>query len=206
MNKNIEKKMACFNWEAVDRILFGKKVLKNSNLGTGSYQVYDHDGQPIVGVSETGIVADVNGIFKITHVPSSMVDYHGFSVKVTIVVDGLTKTQIIPFTAPPTDYKPKAQFSINAANQLQATFWVEHDSTVTTSGLGNASYQVYDVNGIAVAGLSESGITADGNGRYKITPVSAILLTDLTHYSVKITISVFGIDRISYKGFTLLGT
>jgi hypothetical protein len=71
--------------------------------------------------------------------------------------------------------------------------------------LGTASYTVYDKDGTAVSGLTESGLSADSNGRYKTTAVSATLLTNLTHYTVKIAITVNGIERVSYKGFTLLG-
>ena len=77
---------------------------------------------------------------------------------------------------------------------------------VPTSGLGSANYTVYDVSGNAVVGLTQSGITADANGRYHITAVSASLLTDLTHYNVKIGIVINGDEKVAYKGFTLLGT
>ena len=55
-------------------------------------------------------------------------------------------------------------------------------------------------------GLSETGITSDGQGLYQTTPVSAALITDLTHYVAKITIDVAGENRVAFKGFTLLGT
>lgn len=181
--------------------------LKTANLGTGAYQVFDHDGNPIVGMGQSGISPDGNGIYKITNVTSLLADdYPGYSVRVTVVVDGVTHSQMISSASPPIEYKPKAQFSINASNQLQATFWVEYDSNVEVSGLGTANYAVYDVNGNAVVGLTQSGITPDVNGRFHITPVSAALLTDLTHYSVKVGVVAHGIERVSYKGFTLLGT
>lgn len=183
------------------------EVIKTTGLGTGSFQVYDETGSPVVGMSGSGITADGNGIYKITALASLLQeDFPGFSVKVTVVVDGVTRSQIISHTVEQTDYKAKAQFSINASNQLQATFWLEYDSNVETSALGTANYTVYDVNGTAVAGLTQSGITADANGRFHITPVSAALLTDLTHYSVKVGIVTHGVERIAYKGFTLLGT
>lgn len=183
------------------------EILKTTNLGTGSYQVYDHDGNAIVGMSGSGISPDGNGIYKIAHVPSVLPEaFPGFSVKITLTADGISRSQMLSSVSKPMEYKPKAQFSINALNQLQATFWLEFDSTVQTSNLGTANYTVYDVNGVAVSGLSETGLTADANGRYQITPVSAILLTDLTHYSVKVGIVSYGVERVSYKGFTLLGT
>ena len=183
------------------------EVIKTSNLGTASYQVFDDQGNAVVGMSGSGITADVNGIFKISAIASLLSeDYPGFSVRISITADGVTRTQMISQVSTQTKYKPKAQFSINASNQLQATFWLESESGVETSALGTANYTVYDVNGVAVAGLSQSGITSDGNGRFQITPVSAILLTDLTHYSVKVGIVAHGVERIAYKGFTLLGT
>jgi hypothetical protein len=182
------------------------EVLKTTGLGAGAYEVFDHDGLPVVGMSQSGITADSNGIYKITHL-ASLLDENspGYSVKLTIVVDGVTRTQMIPIVIAPYSYEVKGQFSINALNQLQATFWVAYDSSVEIAGLGTASYQIYDANGVTVSGLNESGLIADGNGRFKITPVSATLLTDLTHYSAKITVDVNGIDRIAYKGFSLLG-
>ena len=183
------------------------EVIKTTNLGTASYQVYDHEGNPVIGMNASGIAADGNGMFKITAIPSLLGDdFPGFSVRVTLTVDGVIRSQMVSLVSPPIEYRPKAQFSINASNQLQATLWLEFDSNVEVSGLGTANYTVYDVNGNTVAGLTQSGITPDVNGRFHITPVSAILLTDLTHYSVKVGIVAHGIERVAYKGFTLLGT
>ena len=183
------------------------EAIKTANLGTAAYQVFDHDGNAIVGMSASGITADVNGIYKVTQVPSLLADdYPGFSVRITLTVDGVVRSQMIARVSDQVEYKAKAQFSINASNQLQATFWLEYDSNVETSSLGAANYTVYDVNGNAVVGLTQSGITADVNGRFHITPVSAALLTDLTHYSVKVGIVAHGVERVAYKGFTLLGT
>ncbi len=183
------------------------EAIKTTNLGTAAYQVFDHDGNAVVGMNASGITADVNGIYKITQVASLLADdYPGFSVRITLTVDGVVRSQMISRVTDQIEYKAKAQFSINASNQLQATFWLEYDSNVEISGLGTANYIVYDVNGNAVAGLTQTGITPDVNGRFHITPVSAALLTDLTHYSVKVGILSHGIERVAYKGFTLLGT
>jgi hypothetical protein len=182
------------------------ETVVTANIGTGSYQVYDHDASPIVGMSETGIVPDVNGIFKITHIPSLIDEItEGYFVKVNIQVHGITRTNIIPLGKQIPSYKSKSGLSINALNQLQGTLWAEVNGVARTFNLGAANYTVYDSAGVAVAGLTQSGITPDVNGRYFITPVSAILLTDLTHYSVKVGIIVDSVERIRYKTFTLLG-
>lgn len=183
------------------------EILKTSNLGTASYQVYDHDGNPVVGMSASGLTADVNGIYKITQIPSLLSeDYPGYSVKIVLTVDGIVRSQMIARNNKVKDYTPKAQFSINSSNQLQATFWLEYSGGIEITELGTANYTIYDVNGNAVSGLSQSGITPDVNGRFHITPVSASLLTDLTHYSAKIGIVAHGLEKVAYKGFTLLGT
>ena len=158
-------------------------------------------------MSGSGISADGNGLFKISALSSLLAeDCPAFSVKVSVTVDGVLRSQIIGQRLTLPEYRPKAQFSINASNQLQATFWLAYGDNIEISGLGTASYTVYDVNGNPVSGLTQSGITPDVNGTFHITPVSAALLTDLTHYSVKVSILAHGVERVAYKGFTLLGT
>lgn len=186
-----------------------EQVITNpARLGTASYQVYDRLGAAVSGMTESGITADVNGLFKITPITSTLqTDLTFYSVKVSIVIDGVIRSEFLPITGKIPEYECKGQFSINAANQFQATLWATVDGKVKKgTGLGTASYTVYDVTGAPVAGLTQSGIVADVNGRFQITPVSASLLVDLTHYSVQILINVDGVVRESFRGFTLLGS
>lgn len=178
-----------------------------TRLGLGSYDVLDKNGNVISGFSESGISPNANGAYIITPVsgisPEEIILYTG---RVSAVVDGITRTSFIPMTVQTVQHKPKAIFSINALNQLQGTFWIETSvGSIKTTNLGVANYQVYDKDGIVVAGLSGSAISADANGRFNTTPVSAALLTDLTHYSVKVGIICEGVEHVAYKGFTLLG-
>jgi hypothetical protein len=184
------------------------EAIKTSGLGTASYTIYDSAGNTVVGMTESGITADANGLFQITPVTSALnQELSLYAVKVTITVDGITRSDFLPIRGKVPSYECLGIFSINASNQFEATLWATADGEIRTgASLGTASYTVYDKNGTAVAGLSESGITADGNGRFQTTAVSATLLTDLTHYTVEIEIEVDGINRISYTGFTLLGT
>lgn len=99
-------------------------------------------------------------------------------------------------------YEPRGTFSINASNQLQATFWASKNGQLVTSNLGTASYTVYDKDGNTV-GLTQSGIIADANAQFIITPVSALSITDLTHYVVKVSIDVDSIVVSNYLGITL---
>jgi len=179
-----------------------------SNLGVGAYQLYSASGSVISGLSQSGITADVNGVYSITPfaLPGPIDPRAGYSVLLTIIVDGQTRTDFITIQPQSEDFTVKAQFSINALNQLLGTFWALKAGEVAQPAiLGTASYQIYDKDGVAVSGLTESGLTADSNGLFKITPVSAVLLTDLTHYTAKITMTVGGGTRVGNKGFTLLG-
>lgn len=184
-----------------------EKIL-TSGLGTGSFDVYTADGNPL-GISQSGIVANGSGLFVITPIPgaNALDGTAAYITKVSVTVNGQTRTKNLILGNEPILYQNKAIFSINALNQLEATFWaIKNDERVNPALLGTAKYTVYDKNGTAVSGLTELGIVADGNGLFHSTPVLATLLTDLTHYSVKVEIVVAGATRTSFKGFTLLGT
>lgn len=183
------------------------RTKSGSTIGTASYEVFDHDGVS-AGFSQSSIAADVDGRFKISPVlVASILDASHYAMKITVTVDGISRifwTDILGYCH---NYESKGQFSINALNNLEATLWaVKNGQIAKGSGLGNASYMVYDKDGIEVTDMNESGISADVNGLFHIAPKTAILLTDLTHFTVKISIHVDGVTRISYKGFTILGS
>ena len=184
-------------------------IMKGSLLGLASYEIYDRDGNLVPGLTEIGIVADpTTGQFVITPI-----DIDGFLpkpldqylVKVSITMDGVIRSTYEPLLREATIYEAKAQFSIDALNRFQGTLWA-HSNGVVTTNLGTASYAVFDALGIAVPGLTQSGMTPDVNGRYQITPSSASALVDLTHYSVRVGIVVEDVERVSYRGFSLLGS
>jgi len=184
-----------------------EKIL-TSNLGTASYQFYNADGSIIAGVTQSGIAAGVDGYFTITPfaLPSSIDLSKTFIIRANVTVNGILRSKNIILNGDLAEYTCRAVFSINASNQLEATFWATKNEQIAAPALlGTASYTVYDKNGVAVAGLTQSGIVADVNGLFHITPVSAILLTDLTHYTATVTISVAGSNVSAVKGFTLLG-
>ena len=174
-----------------------------SGLSTASYEIYDKTGTLVPGMSETGIVADANGQFKITPVASSLANsLDHYLIKLTINADSSNRIAYVPLIQKSVVYKCHGVFSINASNQLLGTLWASIDDMAATSNLGTASYQVYDASGNAIVGLTQSGISADVNGRYIITPVASTLI-DLTHYTVRIQITVDGELRTSYRGITL---
>lgn len=102
--------------------------------------------------------------------------YHGTFVPGTIEVED--------------HYQLCATADINASNMLEVTFWVNAQGNRIDSDLSTALYRVRDKLGNLVSGLSQSGIVADANGYFRITPVSAALIYDLTHYLFEVEVSV----------------
>jgi hypothetical protein len=176
-----------------------------SRLGLASYVIYDQNGNLIPSMSENNIASDSEGFFEITPVNSVLdLDNTYYTVKVTILVDSIPIVYNLPITYPESGphYEPRAIFSINAANQLQATIWCVKDGELITNSLGTASFTIYDKEGNSI-GIAQSGLTPDLNGYYEISPVSAVPITDLTHYIVKITINASGQNRVGTVGITL---
>ncbi len=99
-------------------------------------------------------------------------------------------------------YEARAVFSINASNQLQGTLWITKDGILMKNDLGSASYTVRDKDGSTI-GITQSGITADLNGLFKTTAVSASNILDLTHYTVHLEISADDSLRESVVGITV---
>lgn len=179
-------------------------VVMTSSLGTASYQIYDKTGAVVANMSESGITADANGQFKITPVASTLGDsLEHYIIEVTIDADSVNRVDNIPLIQKSVVYKCHSVFSINGSNQLLGTLWASIDDEMAgASSLGTAAYTIYDATGAVVPGMSQSGIVADSNGRFIITPVASTL-ADLTHYTVKVSITVDGQLRISNKGLTL---
>lgn len=100
-------------------------------------------------------------------------------------------------------YEPCGVFSINAANELQASFWMNKDGQkMPQSLIGLASYVIRNKNN-SPAGIAQSGISPDANGLYKIDPVSAPAIADLTHYTVELSIVADGIARTAVLGLVV---
>lgn len=182
-------------------------VTTPSRLGTASYTVYDQNGSVVVGMSQSGITPDSNGLFKITPVASILqLDLSLYSVKVTIGVDSANRTSFLPILGRIPRYESHGVFSIDALNRIQGTLWATVDGmSKSGSGLGTASCTIYDKDGVPVSGLSQTGLVANGDGKFFFLPTSAALITDLTHYGIKISIVVDGVERTSDMGISLLG-
>lgn len=180
-------------------------ITSSTRLGSGSYVIYDKNGNLVPGMAQSGIIADAQGFFEITPVSSVLdLDNNFYAAKVTITVDGVPVSYNLPVVHSATghQYEPRAVFSINASNQLQGTLWITKDSELYFDSIGVAEYTIYDKNGNTI-GITESGLSPDANGYYEITPVNASAIVDLTHYVVKITILAAGENRIGTVGITL---
>jgi len=90
--------------------------------------------------------------------------------------------------------------NISASNMFECSFWINQNGERLDSNLGNASYRIRDNAGALVSGMAQVSVSPDVNGYYHITPVSAALIYDLTHYLMEIEIPVNGVERSSSIG------
>lgn len=94
-------------------------------------------------------------------------------------------------------YEPRAGMSLDETSELYGTFWLCKNGVILKSGLGDAEFRVFDRDGNLVGWLAESGLTADAEGYYHITPVSAQALTAFRHFVFEVTISYQGQDYVN---------
>lgn len=93
-------------------------------------------------------------------------------------------------------YQPTMGASIDN-NLLYLTFTMHVNGQQVKTNLGDAEYRVFNRSGSLVAGLSQTGISANAEGIFVATPVSAASLLDLNHYEFEVTISYQGVDRVA---------
>lgn len=102
----------------------------------------------------------------------------------------------------PDYYESHGVFSLNASNQLSGTLWLTKNGELVNQDLGVANFAVYDKTGAAV-GISQTGISPNIVGQYITSAHAASVLTDLTHYVIKIGIVAEGEERIAHTGIVL---
>ena len=100
-------------------------------------------------------------------------------------------------------YEPHGVFSLTDTDLFQGFLWITGDGQRLTTLLGTASYVVYDEDEVAVPGVTQTGITANADGVYVLTPVSSSSLIAFTHYRVRIQVVRDSITYTSYRGFTV---
>lgn len=93
-------------------------------------------------------------------------------------------------------YEPRCGASIDG-NMLYLNFFLHVNGQQVKTNLGDAEYRVFNRSGSLVAGLSQVGMTANAEGIYTATAVSAASMLDLNHYLVEVTIGYSGTDRVA---------
>jgi hypothetical protein len=94
-------------------------------------------------------------------------------------------------------------FAIDNQNRFTGSLWLFKVGNVVKTSLVSAEYQIYDNTDTIVPGLSESGLSANAEGVFIITPVSAAALEPFVNYRVKITIVHSSGTYTSYRGITI---
>lgn len=86
-------------------------------------------------------------------------------------------------------------FAVDDQNLFIGTFWAADSLGTITNPLrlGTASFTVYDNNGNAVPGFTQSGIVVDPQGFFEITPIPSILDFEHNFYAAKVTIPIDGV-------------
>ncbi len=100
-------------------------------------------------------------------------------------------------------YQSKCSIAINANNAFYGTFWIEKNGQLQLNNLGTCEYIVYDADRNDIVLLQETGLTANADGIFRLTPVSAEDLIDLTHFYIRVSINFDGDLRESVWGFNL---
>lgn len=93
-------------------------------------------------------------------------------------------------------YEPKMGASIEGG-LLYLTFTMHVNGQHVKTLLGDAEYRVFNRAGALVSGLSQTGISANAEGIFVASPISATSLLDLNHYEFEVTINYQGIDRVA---------
>jgi hypothetical protein len=110
----------------------------------------------------------------------------------------ITINQTSPGITGATNAQISGVFAVNTDNNLIATFWVnDNDGVINNPArLGFASYVIYDNNGNLIFSMSETDIAFDSEGFFEITPVESVLDLNNTFYTVKVAITVDGVQVV----------
>jgi hypothetical protein len=88
---------AVFSINAANQLEGSIWVVKNglkidvANLGVASYQVRNSSGN-LIGISQSGILPDANGIYKTTPVVAvSITDFQHYTIDLSIVAEGVLR-------------------------------------------------------------------------------------------------------------------
>jgi len=135
-------------------------------------------------MNQSGISADANGQYKITPISSALSEsLDHYMVRVDISVDGAIRSGYVALIQQAPEYEIDGVLSLDSSAMMRGSFWVTANEQIKTSGLGTASYTVYDSSGAVALVIPPNvgGVTsttqADGVDMYTppLTKISAIL-------------------------------
>lgn len=98
-------------------------------------------------------------------------------------------------------YEGVAVLSIDPANNLEGRFYLLGDGKAVKTLLGTADFSIYDESEIIIASFTQTGISANANGVYTLSPVTAVSIDPFTNYRCRIAITHNSIVHESYVGF-----
>ena len=98
-------------------------------------------------------------------------------------------------------YEGIAVLSIDPANNLEGRFYLLGDGKAVKTLLGTADFSIYDESETIIPSFTQTGISANANGVYTLSPVTAVSLDPFTNYRCRIAIIHNSIVHESYVGF-----
>lgn len=160
-------------------------------LGTASYSIYDRAGVLVSGMSGSGISPNAQGLYVFPVVTSLLNKMYSYQMRISILVDGEQRVNFITIPENQDIIQLDGVTYVNQSGQLIGSFWVSCNSEIVTAGLGTGSYQAYIADGTIIPGLSETGIVADSNGFFAVTPFTLPPTVDTTQaYVVRVSVEV----------------
>ena len=100
-------------------------------------------------------------------------------------------------------YECFATLSVNESNELQGFLFLNGDGKAVKTLLGTASFYIYDETDTIMGAFTQTGLSANANGVYILTPVTAVSLDPFTHYRARIVITHNSVAVESYVGFII---
>lgn len=98
-------------------------------------------------------------------------------------------------------YECIAVLSIDPANNLEGRLYLHGDGKAVKTLLGSAEFHVYDETDTIIGAFSQTGLTANANGVYTLSPVTAATLDPFTNYRCRVVITHNSLAIESYVGF-----
>jgi len=97
-------------------------------------------------------------------------------------------------------YECFASLAISPSNELIGSLFLHGDGKAVKTLLGTASFKIYDEDEIEIISLTQTGLTANAEGVYQLTPTDSSGLDPFANYRVRIAIVHNSATIESYVG------